>query len=175
MLNHLTDGLGRAEYASVAQGDFAGPKSHAAAVDADVFPGKPAYATRVARTVFTHSLEMVATAGAGRNDWVVGTLRPGEDATIFEKALTESEKVFWHLSYDGSRWRFNIEPNVNAIIETEKRNVANTAVAAMVDTLIRNAFTNDGGAKAIHFPTGPSTSRTRQACASSCSTTTSSP
>ena len=155
VLNHLTDGLGRAEYASVAQGDFAGATSHAAAVDADVFPGKPAYATRVARTVFTHSLEMVATAGAGRNDWVIGTLRPGEDATIFEKALTESERVFWHLSYDGSRWRFNIEPNVNAIIEAEKRNVANTAVSTMVDTLIRNAFTNDGGAKAIHFPTGP--------------------
>lgn len=155
VLNHLTDGLGRAEYASVAQGDFAGLKSHAAALDADVFPGKPAYATRVARTVFTHSLEMVATAGAGRNDWVVGTLRPGEDATIFEKALTESERVFWHLSYDGSRWRFNIEPNVNAIIETEKRNVANTAVASRVDSLVRNAFANDGGAKAIHFPTGP--------------------
>ncbi|MCT1803749.1 DUF499 domain-containing protein [Kocuria carniphila] len=155
VLNHLTDGLGRAEYASVAEGDFAGKQSHAAAVDADVFPGKPAYATRVARTVFTHSLEMVATAGAGRNDWIVGTLRPGEDTAIFEKALTESEKVFWHLSFDGGRWRFNIEPNVNAIIETEKRNVANTAVAAMVDTLIRNAFANDGGAKAVHFPSGP--------------------
>ena len=98
---------------------------------------------------------MVATAGAGRNDWIVGTLRPGEDTAIFEKALTESEKVFWHLSFDGGRWRFNIEPNVNAIIETEKRNVANTAVAAMVDTLIRNAFANDGGAKAVHFPSGP--------------------
>lgn len=155
ILNHLTDGLGRGEYSSVAQGDFAGASSHAAAVDQDVFPGKPAYATRVARTVFTHSLEMVSTAGAGRNDWLVGTLRPGEDATIFEKALTESEKVFWHLSYDGSRWRFNIEPNVNAIIETEKRNVANTAVAAMVDNLITGAFTNDGGATAIHFPSGP--------------------
>lgn len=155
VLNHLTDGLGRAEYASVAEGDFAGKHSHAAAVDADIFPGKPAYATRVAHTVFTHSLEMVATAGAGRNDWIVGTLRPGEDTAIFEKALTESEKVFWHLSFDGGRWRFNIEPNVNAIIETEKRNVANTAVAAMVDTLIRNAFANDGGAKAVYFPSGP--------------------
>ncbi|MFG2136583.1 ATP-binding protein [Streptomyces sp. NPDC048650] len=155
VLNHLTDGLGRAEYASVARGDFASNASHAAVVDADVFPGKPAYATRVARTVFTHSLEMVSTAGAGRNDWLVGTLCPGEDATIFEKALTESEKVFWHLSYDGARWRFNIEPNVNAIIETEKRNVANTAVAAEVDSLVHKAFANDGGVTAIHFPSGP--------------------
>ncbi|MFE8015142.1 ATP-binding protein [Streptomyces antibioticus] len=155
VLNHLTDGLGRAEYAGVAKGDFASKASHAAVVDADVFPGKPAYAARVARTVFTHSLEMVSTAGAGRNDWLVGTLRPGEDAAIFEKALTESEKVFWHLSYDGARWRFNIEPNVNAIIETEKRNVANTAVAAEVDSLIQKAFANDGGVTAVHFPSGP--------------------
>lgn len=154
VLNHLTDGIGRGEYASVARGDFAGPNSHAAAVDEDIFPGKPAYATRVARSVFTHSLEMVSTAGAGRNDWLVGTLRPGEDAAIFEKALTESEKVFWHLSFDGARWRFNIEPNVNAIIETEKRNIANTRVAAVVDELIIRAFANDGGATAIHFPAG---------------------
>lgn len=155
VLNHLTDGLGRAEYAGVAKGDFASKTSHAAVVDADVFPGKPAYAARVARTVFTHSLEMVSTAGAGRNDWLVGTLRPSEDATIFEKALTESEKVFWHLSYDGARWRFNVEPNVNAIIETEKRNVANTAVSAEVHSLIQKAFANDGGVTAIHFPSGP--------------------
>lgn len=155
ILNHLTDGLGRGEFASVASGDFAGLSSHAAAVDAEIFPGKPAYATRIARTVFTHSLEMKSNAGAGRNDWLIGTLRPGEDPTIFEKALTESEKVFWHLSFDGARWRFNVEPNVNAIIETEKRNVANTRVAAVVDELITHAFSNDGGATTVHFPSGP--------------------
>lgn len=155
VLNHLTDGLGRGEFSSVAVGDFAGRQSHAASVDADVFPGKPLYATRVARTVFTHSLEMKANAGAGRNDWLIGTLRPGEDATIFEKALTESEKVFWHLGFDGARWRFNVEPNVNAIIEAEKRNVANTRVAAVVDDLVQRAFANDGGASAVPFPSSP--------------------
>lgn len=155
VLNHLTDGLGRGEFGAVALGDFAGSNSHAAAVDADVFPGKPQYARRVARTVFTHSLEMKSNAGAGRNDWLIGTLRPGEDATVFEKALTECEKVFWHLSFDGARWRFNVEPNVNAIIETEKRNIANTRVAAVVDDLIQRAFTNDGGATAVHFPSAP--------------------
>ncbi|MCY1655739.1 DUF499 domain-containing protein [Dietzia sp. SL131] len=154
VLNHLTDGLGRGEFSSVAAGDFAGPKSHAAAVDADVFPGKQQVATRVARTVFTHSLEMKANAGAGRNDWLIGTLRPGEDAALFEKALTESEKVFWHLGFDGARWRFNVEPNVNAIIEAEKRNVANTRVAAVVDDLVQRAFANDGGVSAVHFPAG---------------------
>ena len=152
VLNHLTDGLGRGEFSSVAKGDFASSTSHAVSVDADVFPGKPHYATRVARTGFTHSLEMKSNAGAGRNDWLLGTLRPGEDATIFEKALTESEKVFWHLAFDGARWRFNVEPNVNAIIEAEKRNVANTRVAAIVDDLINRAFTNDGGVAPVHFP-----------------------
>ncbi|CKH16943.1 DUF499 domain-containing protein [Mycolicibacterium smegmatis] len=152
ILNHLTDGLGRGEFSSVAVGDFAGAQSHAASVDAEVFPGKPQYATRVARTVFTHSLEMKANAGAGRNDWLIGTLRPHEDVAVFEKALTESEKVFWHLGFDGARWRFNVEPNVNAIIEAEKRNVANTRVAAVVDDLVSRAFANDGGVSAVHFP-----------------------
>ena len=124
-------------------------------VDAEIFPGRPHYATRVARTVFTHSLELKATAGAARNDWLLGTLRPGEDPAILEKALTESEKVFWHLAFDGARWRFNVEPNVNAIIETEKRNIANTRVSAVVDDLITRAYANDGGVIVLHFPAGP--------------------
>ncbi|NKS70567.1 DUF499 domain-containing protein [Rhodococcus hoagii] len=37
VLNHLTDGLGRSEFSSVAVGDFAGSQSHAASVDADIF------------------------------------------------------------------------------------------------------------------------------------------
>jgi hypothetical protein len=156
VLNHLTDGLGRGEFSGVALADLAGPTSHAATVDADVFPGKPPYATRVARTVFTHSLEMKVSAGAARADYLLGTLRPGDNPSLLDKALTEAERMFWHLSFDGSRWRFNIEPNVNAIIETEKRNVENTAVATVVDDLVTRAFSNDGGATAKHFPAGPS-------------------
>lgn len=155
VLNHLTDGLERGEFAGVARSDFAGPTAHSAMVDAEIFPGRPHYATRVARTVFTHSLELKATAGAARNDWLLGTLRPSEDPAILEKALTESEKVFWHLAFDGARWRFNVEPNVNSIIETEKRNIANTRVSAVVDDLIMRAYANDGGVTALHFPTGP--------------------
>lgn len=155
VINHLTVGIGRPEFESVAKADVAGPGSHAAAVDNDVFHGTEPYATRVACTVFTHSLEMKVTAGASRNDWILGTLRPGEAPAVIEKALQESEKRFWHLSFDGARWRFNVEPNVNAIIETEKRNIQNTRVAAEVDAMVKSAYSNDGGATTILFPAGP--------------------
>ena len=155
VLNHLTVGIGRPEFESVAKADVAGPASHAAAVDHDVFHGTEPYATRVACTVFTHSLEMKVNAGASRNDWILGTLRPGESPAVIEKALQESEKRFWHLSFDGARWRFNVEPNVNAIIETEKRNIQNTRVAAEVDVMIKSAYANDGGATTILFPASP--------------------
>jgi Protein of unknown function (DUF499) len=97
VLNHLTDGLERGEFAGVARSDFAGPTAHSAMVDAEIFPGRPHYATRVGRTVFTHSLELKATAGAARNDWLLGTLRPSEDPAILEKALTESSFSFRFL------------------------------------------------------------------------------
>lgn len=155
VVNHLTVGLGRPEYHQVASSDLAGSSSHSAALDAEHFPGKPAFATRVARTVFTHSLELISTSGAGRNDWLIGSLRPGEDVSFYEKALTEAEKVFWYLSFDGARWRFTAEPNVNAIVETEKRNVPQSTTTAWVDDLVTKSFQNDGGAAVILFPAGP--------------------
>lgn len=155
VLRHLTTGLDRPEFATVAAVDLAGRNSHAAAVDEAVFPGKPPYATRVARTVFIHSLELAASAGAGRAEWVMGTLQPGDPIALLEKALTENERVCWHLSSDALRWRFHVEPNVNAILEEEKRNVLNSAVAQVMNDRVRKAFSNDGGATTIIYPTGP--------------------
>lgn len=153
--NHLTIGLERPEYANVAKVDLAGDLSHTAQVDRDVFPGKPAYATRVARTVFTHSLEMTMQAGAGRAEWIVGTMQPGDTVALLEKALAENERVCWHLSSDGARWRFHTEPNVNAILEEEKNNVQNTRAAQALDDAVRKAFCNDAGATTIIYPAGP--------------------
>ena len=153
--NHLTIGLERPEYANVAKVDLAGGSSHTALVDRDVFPGKPPYATRVARTVFTHSLEMTMSAGAGRADWIVGTMQPGDTTALLEKALAENERVCWHLSSDLSRWRFHTEPNVNAILEEEKNNVQNTRAAQALDDAVHKAFCNDAGATTIVYPTGP--------------------
>ncbi len=155
VLHHLTVSIGRPDFEGVAAADLAGPDSHAAAVDASRFAGRRPYATRACRTVFAHSLEQKGGVGASRNDYLLGTLRADDEPTFVDEALADAEKVCWHLAYDGTRWRFHTEPNVNKIIEDEKRNIPNTAVSTAVDDLVERVFPADGSVAPIHFPSGP--------------------
>jgi hypothetical protein len=155
ILAHLTIGIGRGDFEGVAKVDFAAGDAHAAMVDATRFAGRPPYASRACRTVFSHSLELVATAGAGRNDYLLGTLRVGDDPTVIGEALAAVEAVAWHLFYDGARWRFLVEPNANKIVAEEMKNVPNTRVNEELEERIRRTFPSDGPVKAIHFPAGP--------------------
>jgi hypothetical protein len=155
VLNHLTVGIDRAAFSGVAKVDLAGPDSHCHAVDTTRFPGKPPFATRAATTVFLHSLEMRSGVGAGRSEYVLGTLRVGEDPEILDEALSDAERVCWHLTYDGTRWRFHTEPNVNKIVEDGKRDIPSTRVTEETKALIAKSFTSDAGVTAVVFPTSP--------------------
>ncbi|HZD69401.1 MAG TPA: hypothetical protein VFA45_10945 [Actinomycetes bacterium] len=92
VLAHLTIGIGRGDFEGVAKVDFAAADSHAAAVDASRFAGRAPYATRACRTVFSHSLELVATAGAGRADYLLGTLRVGDEPEVIGEAPTGRQR-----------------------------------------------------------------------------------
>ena len=152
----VTSGLGRAEFDQVAVADFASDSSHAAAVDSTRFAGRPPYATRAARSVFLHSLEMTSQAGAGRNDWLLGTLATGDEPTVIGEALAELAKSAWYLAEEtGERWRFVTEEQPAKIVDSEARNVPNTAVADQVDDLIERIFASDAGVTAVHFPATP--------------------
>lgn len=155
ILNHLTVAIDRAAFAGVAKVDLAGEDAHCSAVDSKRFAGKPPFATRAATTVFLHSLEMRTGVGAGRSEYLLGTLRVGEDPEILDEALTEAERVCWHLTYDGARWRFHTEPNVNKIVEDGKRDVPNTRVTEETKALIAKSFTSDAGVTAVVFPNSP--------------------
>jgi len=155
VLSHLTVGIDRPDFEQVARVDFVGPNSHAATVDATRFAGHAPYATRACTTVFCHSLELVRTAGATRSDYLLGSLRIGDDPTVIGEALAEVERIAWHLAWDGSRWRFMTEPNANAIVAEEMRNVPNSRVISELEELIRKTFPTDGPIKSIFFPSGP--------------------
>jgi hypothetical protein len=155
VLTHLTVGLGRDDYEGVARVDIAGEASHASALDRTRFAGKARYATRAATTTFVHSLEQVATAGAGRGDYLLGTMLVGDDPATVEEALAALAERAWHLDYDGSRYRFLTEPNANAIVAEEARNIPNSQVSQELEDRIRKAFPDDGPVKARFGPTGP--------------------
>lgn len=151
----LTIGLDRAQFDQVAVADFAGPSSHAASIDSTRFAGRRPYATRAARTVFLHSLEQTAQAGAGQNDWALGTLATGDDPHVIGEALGELARIAWYLDDERApRYRFVTEPQPAQIIAEEAKNVQNTAVAAQTEDLVRQIFATDAGMKAIHFPSG---------------------
>jgi hypothetical protein len=155
VLAHLTIGLRRPDFERVARADFAGPTSHAAQLDESRFAGRSPYATRACRTIFTHSLEMVTTAGAGRADAVLGTVRIGDDPEVVSEALGAMDQVAWFLDYTGNRWRFSTEPNANNIVSEAAQNVPNSKVNAQLEDRIRQAFPTDGLIEAVQFPTGP--------------------
>jgi hypothetical protein len=155
VLHHLTIGLGRAEFDNVAKADFVGPSSHAAEVDDTRFDGRSPITKRACRTVFTHSLEMVNAAGAGRPEVMLGTLAVGDSPDLVSEALGALDQSAWFLEYNSLRWRFSTEPNANNIIFEATRNIANTAVNQELRTRITEAFPSDGSVTAIHFPSGP--------------------
>lgn len=154
VLAHLTIGLGRPDFEGVAHADFVGPSSHAAQIDQTRFSGRTPFASRACRTVFTHSLEMVTTAGAGRADAVLGTVRLGDEPEVVFEALGALDQVAWFLDYTGHRWRFSTEPNANNIVAEAAQNVPNTKVNAELEDRIRKTFPTEGLVEAVHFPSG---------------------
>lgn len=155
VLTHLTDGLGRDDYKAVALADIATPSAHATTLDTDRFAGKPTYATRAATTVFIHSLEQIATAGAGRGDYLLGTLQAGDEPTLIDEALAQLSERAWYLDYTGTRYQFKTEPNANAIIAEEARNIPNSQVNQELKERIELAFQDDGPVKTRLNASGP--------------------
>ena len=152
VLHHLTVGLDRKQFAEVARVDFVGPRSYAAAVDAERFTGRRPYATRACRTVFAHSLERVTSAGAGRPDILLGTLAPGDHPDVVTEALAAVDTNAWHLDYSGNRWRFTTEPNANKIVAEAARDVANSRVNEELRIRVQELFPSDCPVQAVHYP-----------------------
>lgn len=155
VLTNLTTGLGRDAYEPAARADITDDNSHAAAVDKERFAGKAPYATRAATCVFLNSLEQLSSAGAGRGEYLLGTLRPGDSPEVVDEALNTLADRAWHLTWDGTRFVVRTEANANAVIAGEARNLSPALVADEVKDRIEKAFKSYGSCKAVLFPPGP--------------------
>lgn len=151
----VTQAIGKEAFSPVVGVDVAGAASHARVIDTSRFAGSTPYATRAAATVFLHSLQLSTSAGATMVDVWRGSLVPGEDPDLFEEALRLLDQSAWHLDYDGSRYRFQTEPNPRKIVEDEKSGVQQSTVREELERRIGLIFATDGPIKTRIFPGSP--------------------
>lgn len=155
----LTSRLDRPAFKQVIEADIVSPMlgspAHAQAIDgAWLDAGKPAYARRVATTVFLHSLTQGVATGVDPADLHLAALAPGDDPVLLQKACERLVDTGWFFDWDGHRYRFKTEPSLNKIINDEMAMVGQSKAKAELDQRIRQVW-KAGYLKPQLFPSEP--------------------
>lgn len=158
--NDLTSRLDRAVFKQVIEADIANPmagaRAHAALVDERLTEaGKPAYATRMATTVFLHSLVQGVAAGVAPSAAKLAAYAPGDDLGLIEKQTQALLDRAFFLHFDGHRYRFSTEPSLAAVINQERALVGRASAKAELDRRIRTIW-KKGAFEPVFFPAEPS-------------------
>lgn len=156
IVDELTGRLDRAPFRPVVAYDIAQPsgEGHAQAIDREHFVGHPAYATRVATTIFLHSLPEPPARGIGLDELLAATITPGGDPAHLQKALDCLLGKAWHLDDAGGRYAFRTEPSLNKIIHDETEAVLLHDARSEVERRIKQLW-RDAGLKVVIFPSEP--------------------
>ncbi len=158
--NDLTSRLGRAVFKQVIEADIvnpmAGAKAHAALVDEDLIAsGKPAYATRIATTVFLHSLTQGVASGISPMRTKLAAFTPGDDLRLVERQTEKLLDRAFYFHADATRYRFSTEPSLAAVINQEKQLVGRASAKTELDRRIRTIW-KKGAFTPVFFPAEPS-------------------
>ena len=156
----LTSRLDRAVFRQVIEADIANPmagaKAHAVLVDDRLTEvGKPAFATRMATTVFLHSLVQGVAAGVTPTEAKLAVYAPGDDLGLLEKQTEALLDQAFFLHFDGIRYRFSTEPSLAAVVNQERDLVGRASAKAEIDRRIRTIW-KKGAFEPVFFPAEPS-------------------
>ncbi len=164
IVNDLTSRLGRPAFRNVVEADITSPRkgaeAHAATLDRRwETAGKPPYARRVATNIFLHSLTQGVATGVDPAELLVSVLQPGDDPQHIKKTLSQmlaEEKgdpgsAFWFLHFDGHRYRFKTEANLQMVIEQEVPQVGRVRAKDDLDERIKKVW-RKGTFKPVCFP-----------------------
>jgi len=157
----LTSRLDRPKFRQVIEADIASPligtSSHAQELDQPLVAAqKPAYAGRLATTIFLHSLTQGIASGVDLADLLLATVHPdgeggGDEPAVVKKALERLADKAWFLEYDGHRYRFKTEPSINKIIADETVQVGPSKAKAEIEGRIRLIW-KKGYFQPVYFP-----------------------
>ena len=143
--NDLTSRLNRPVFKQVIEADIvnpmAGAKAHAVLVDEPLTTtGKAAFATRMATTVFLHSLVQGVAAGVSPTEAKLAVYTPGDDIGLIEKQTDALLDRAFFLHFDGNRYRFSTEPSLVAVVNQEMSIVGKASAKKELDERIRRIW-----------------------------------
>ncbi len=158
--NDLTSRLDRAVFKQVIEADIANPmagaKAHAALVDEQLSgSGKPAFAARMATTVFIHSLVQGVASGLSPTQAKLAVYTPGDDVGLLERQTDALLDRAFYLHFDGNRYRFSTEPSLTAVVNQEKQLIGRATAKRELDRRIRTIW-KQGAFTPVFFPAEPS-------------------
>lgn len=158
--NDLTSRLGRPVFKQVIEADIANPmagaKAHAALVDQTlVETGKPAYAGRMATTVFMHSLTQGVASGIGPAQAKLAVYTPGDDLGLLERQTDALLDRAFYFHADTTRYRFSTEPSLAKVINEEQQLVGRSSAKGELDRRIRTIWKKTAFSP-VFFPAEPS-------------------
>lgn len=141
----LTSRLERPRYKSVIEADIysstKGYQSHAQEIDEEFAAAdKPPYASRLATTIFLHSLTQGVATGIKTEELHVSVLQPGQEPGLMNKGLDDLLKSCWYLEADINRLRFKTEPVLNKIINDEMMAVGSVHAKNKLDAQINKTW-----------------------------------
>jgi hypothetical protein len=156
IVEDLTSRLERPAFKQVIEADIASSKAgspaHAQVLDRPWREaGKPPYARRVAAAAFLHSLTQGIASGVDPADLMVAVLEPGDEPLLVHKAAERLYDTAWFFDWDGHRYRFQTEPQLNKIISDEMGMVGRTKAKAELDSRIRQVW-KKGVLQPVAFP-----------------------
>ncbi|MCY4011318.1 MAG: DUF499 domain-containing protein [Gammaproteobacteria bacterium] len=155
----LVTRLGQSGFTPAIANDIAGPvgnPSLAERLDTDRHAGLPPYARYVARTAFLHTLAFNdPLKGVTPERLRYAVIGPSTDFSFVDEARKAFATDSAYLDdRPGAPMRFDAEPNLTRLIQTEERNVDAGEARAHLNDRIREIF--EGRVfEAVRFPGGP--------------------
>nr|WP_166682464.1 DUF499 domain-containing protein [Streptomyces sp. 846.5] len=89
-------------------------------------------ATGLATTAFVSSFSAERVLGASDAQMIVGVGRPGLSRGQLEDVRDTVKNIAFYLRYEGGRYRFTTEPNLNKVIVERESAVAETVISALL-------------------------------------------
>lgn len=90
----------------------------------------------LATTAFLNSFGPERVVGASAHQMLVGAGRPGLSRGIIEDVRDAFKNAAWYMRYEGGRYRFTTEPNLNKVIVEREGAIAEEAITELLNTAL---------------------------------------